>query len=211
MRLLGDPPGERRQADGGDDLGERLGIEGTGLGWISDRGRQRADREIRSLRQRHQLGPLGYPDGARAERPRTRDRPEQGRLARTGRTGEQHPLARRDRNVVGGDERGALRQLHQKVVDFDPISALARRHRDRLWRRRCRPRPVGCDVEAVEARDHRPPLRERTIGVDEKRQRGLHAGERGRGLHQSAELNRSGKIGGTDHDERKDDRYLRVA
>src|SRR5262249_47640847 len=101
--------------------------------------------------------------------------------------------------------------LHDALPIFDAISALARRHRDRLRGRRCSLCPLGRDIEAVEARDYRPPLRERTIGVDEKRQRALHAGERGRGLHQSAELNRSGKIGGTDHDEGEDDRYLRVA
>src|SRR5215471_12543333 len=211
VRFLREPPGERGQADGGDDLGERVGSEGSGLGGIGDRGRQRTDREIRSLRQRHQLGPFGHPDGARAERPSARDRPQQGRLARARRTGEQHPLARRDGNVVGGDQRCALRQPHQKVVDFDAISALARRYHDRRRRGGRGLRPLGRDVEAVESRDHRPPLRELAVGVDDKRQRALHAGERGGGLHQPAELNRSGKIGGTDHDEGKDDRDLRVA
>src|SRR5215471_2208288 len=211
VRFLREPPDERGQADGGDDLGERLGTEGSGLVGIGDRGRQRTDREIRSLRQRHQLGPLGHPDGARAERPRARDRPQQRRLARARRTGEQHPLARGDGDVVGGDQRGPLRQPHQKVVDFDAISALARRYHDRRRRGGRGPRALGRDVEAVESRDHRPPLRERAIGVDDKRQRALHTGERRGGLHQPAELNRSGKIGGTDHDEGKDDRDLRVA
>src|SRR5262249_45050180 len=68
------------------------------------------------------------------------------------------------------------------------------------------PRPAPRMVEGAARREPPPPLRELAIGVDDKRQRALHAGERGGGLHQPAELNRSGKIGGTDHDEGKDDR-----
>src|SRR5262249_52686388 len=78
VRFLGEPPGERRQADGGDDLGERVGTEGSGLGGIGDRGRQRTDRGIWSLRQRHQPGPFGHADDACAQRPSARERPQQG-------------------------------------------------------------------------------------------------------------------------------------
>ncbi len=74
-----------------------------------------------------------------------------------------------------------------------------------------RPAPLDRDVEAVEPRDHRAPFRQLAIDVDEERQRALHAVERGRGLHQPAELDRAGEIGRADHDEGKYGRDLRVA
>ena len=72
-------------------------------------------------------------------------------------------------------------------------------------------RALDRDIETVEPRNHRPPFRELPIGIDEKRQRGLHAAEGGRRLHQAAELDRAGKIGGADDDEGKDGRYLGIA
>ena len=104
-----------------------------------------------------------------------------------------------------------MRQAHHKVVDPDGILAGVRHDLD-PWLRDRRALPaLDRDIEAVEPRNHRAPLGELSIGIDEKRQRGLHAGEGGRRLHQAAELDRAGKIRGTDDDEGKDGRYLRIA
>ena len=51
----------------------------------------------------------------------------------------------------------------------------------------------------------------RPIDVDEERQRGLHAVEGGRGLHQRRRAGWAGEIGRAHHDEGKDDRGLAVA
>ena len=80
VRLLREPPGERGQPDRGDDLGQRFGAERSRLGRIGDRGGKRADRKIGPLRQRHDLGAFGHVDGACAERPGARDRPEQASI-----------------------------------------------------------------------------------------------------------------------------------
>ena len=87
MRLLVEPLGQRAASPTAAIASASSSArEGAGLGRIGDRGRERADREIGPLRQRHQLGVLGHGDGAGAERPSARNGAEQGRLARA-RTG----------------------------------------------------------------------------------------------------------------------------
>ena len=68
------------------------------------------DREIGPLRQHHHLGASRHDDRARAERPDAGDGAEQRRLAGARRAGDQHPLAAANRDVVGGDQRRAVRQ-----------------------------------------------------------------------------------------------------
>ena len=105
----------------------------------------------------------------------------------------------------------ALRQVHHEVLDPDGILAGVRRDVDPGRRGRGGLRALDRDIETVEPRDHRPPFRELPVRIDEKRQRGLHAAEGGRRLHQAAELDRAGEIRGADDDEGKDGRYLGIA
>jgi hypothetical protein len=163
------------------------------------------------LRQRHQPGALGHHDGAGPKRPGARNGAEQGRFARARGAGDQHALAGGDDDVVGGDQRRTLRQPDQQIVDFDRIAATVGHYLDRRLGGGGGARVLGRDLEAVQPRDHGAPLRELAVGGDEERQRGLHAVERGRRLHQAAELDRAREIGRADHHERKHDRDLRVA
>ena len=134
-------------------------------------------------------------------------------LPEPGRAGDQHALARAQRDVVRRRPAAApCGSRTSEVVDLDRIRRRSRSHHlDRRLDCCGRLRLLGRDIEAVEPRDHRAPFRELPVGSDEKRQRGLHAVERGRRLHQPAELNRAGEIGGADHDEGKHHRDLRIA
>src|SRR5262249_39604366 len=161
--------GERGQADGGDDLGERVGTEGSGLGGIGDRGRERTDRGIKSLRQRHQLGPLWQPGGAPAEPPNAPHRPGPRRLCRAppapGAPPPPPAAGAKARQGAGG---GAGGHPHKRVSFSAASPPPAPPPRDRLGPGSARRPPPARDVKAAESPDPRPPLRERTIGVDEK-------------------------------------------
>ena len=99
----------------------------------------------------------------------------------------------------------------RKLIERNRVRRLARQHLDR--RRRQRDVAAGDDrvLESGQPRDHRAVLRDRLVGRDEIGQRGLHAVERGGGLHQAAELHGAGEIGRAHHQIGKDHRGLRIA
>ena len=121
--LLIDPRGELRQADLRQHLADPLGAEGAGFARIGDRRMQRPDREIGLLRQHHQRGIGGNRNRAAAERPDPGNRAEQRRLAGAGGAGDQHALAALKAEIVGGDQRRAIGQPHQKLPQVDRITA----------------------------------------------------------------------------------------
>ena len=188
-------------------------VERSGRVREAHRLRQRRHREIRPLRHHHHARARRHADDAAAERPDARDGAEQRRLAGAGRPRHQHAVAAGlDRERLGRDQRLAVRQADQEIVDRDRLSVSSRGRTSIAAGAiggRLRLRDGG--VEAVEPRDDRPPFRQLAVDVDEDRKRFPHAGEGARGLHQRAELDLPGEIGRADQDVREHRRDLRVA
>ena len=142
---------------------------------------------------------------ARAERPNAGDRAEQRRFAGAGRTADQHALARLDRRCRWHSTSGApFGSRTARSLDRDDGAAVAGSSdldTGGVTAAACAAGDRG--IETGKPFDHGAPFGERAIGIDEERQRALHAAEGRSGLHQPAKLDRAGEIGRADHDEGK--------
>ncbi len=202
MRFFLQPRGELRQAHCDQNIPDPIRIERAGFRGIDDRGLQRTDRKIRPLRQHHQLGFCRDGNRAASERPDAGDGAEQGRFAGAGRAGHQGALVAADAEAVSPDE---------KLFQIDLVAAGRRHDIDRVC-------PIGQargagdrHLESVEPRHHRAPFRQRAVDRDKKRQRPLHAGEGGCGLHHAAELDLVRKKSRRHQNVGENHRGLRVA
>ena len=96
---------------------------------IGHRLAQRAERKVRPLRHHQHVGAARQHDAALARRPQPDQRAEQARLAGARRAGDQHALARLDRQRRHARDRRARRQPHREIADLE-VRPLPRRHGD---------------------------------------------------------------------------------
>ena len=173
-------------------LHDRALVERIGRLRPGQRGGQRADRQVRSLRHEHQRRAVRQRDAAIAAPPEPGDRAQQRCLAAARRPGDEHMLSASQAPARYVQQLATVGRLDAQRAQLDRVALLVAAL-DHALRQRLR-RAIGVRREPRQALDGGAPVGEAGVGVDEPAQRTLHLAERLRGLHQAAELQPAGEV-----------------
>ena len=111
--------GQLRQAHLGERHRDPIRAKASRLAGKDDRGLQRSDGEIGTLRQHHQRCVCRNRDRAGSERPDAGDGTKQRRLAGAGRARDERPLACAKADAARRDQRCPVGQAHEKLLQAD--------------------------------------------------------------------------------------------
>src|SRR5271170_3944876 len=200
---------ERSQADLFERLAQGVIRKRRPSRRVRDRVAERADRNIRALRQQHQLRIGRLVNFSRTEWPESRDRSEQGGFAGAARSDEQGRFLRHEHQIAQPSELATVGQAQLEFGDFQRRAT--RRPRDYMRR-------LGMDgeraregiVERSQPVDRRAEIGEPDVTVDEKIHRTVDVAESVRGLVELSEVHLFQKIEGCDDDIGNYDGYLAI-
>ena len=164
-------------------------------------------RQVGTLRQEHAV--LGQLHTAKGQRPDTGNRAQQRGLAAAGRPLHQHRLTRLQHQAIGLHLQLATGQQALHMLQLQPV---ARHHVFTRCRRlqlgRHLPAVGHAPVKGVQTLGGGTPAGQRRVGIDKPAQRILHLAKGGRNLDQVPQLDGTGKIARSRHQEREDDGRL---